>query len=191
MATKAAATHFLQFRIQYSSIALLYYDYALTFPAEVNCDTWYKIIAALSVIGRAAVIVTFTARTYAVFARSKAILLSLAAIGLANDRCKSRTTDALGQQTIALVIVLTSDAEDFAKSFTTESLLLSISLVVLEYSSAILITIRSIQAFRIGGWKMQRQRLVYVIFEQGHSLHSKCGWDPSYAQLFAGIFYFR
>ncbi|KAK0457822.1 uncharacterized protein EV420DRAFT_480021 [Desarmillaria tabescens] len=39
MATKAAAaaaTHFLQFRIQYSSIALLYYDYALTFPTEVK-----------------------------------------------------------------------------------------------------------------------------------------------------------
>ncbi|PBK86651.1 hypothetical protein ARMGADRAFT_1169096 [Armillaria gallica] len=49
-----------------------------------SCDTWYKIIAALSVIGRAAVIVTFSAHTYyAVFARSKAILLYLAAIGLA------------------------------------------------------------------------------------------------------------
>ncbi|KAL5525444.1 hypothetical protein ACEPAF_9314 [Sanghuangporus sanghuang] len=35
MASKAAA-HFLQFRIQYSSIAFLYYDYALTFPAEVK-----------------------------------------------------------------------------------------------------------------------------------------------------------
>ncbi|KAK0434649.1 hypothetical protein EV421DRAFT_1839602 [Armillaria borealis] len=29
-------------------------------------------------------------------------------------------------------------------------------------------TIRSIQAFRIdGAWKMRRQRLLYVIFEQG------------------------
>ncbi|KAK0488669.1 hypothetical protein IW261DRAFT_1557108 [Armillaria novae-zelandiae] len=139
MATKAAVTHFLQFRIQYSSIALLYYDYALTFPTEVkymwhskfkwstalyiccryalianvlyllaiakklgarvlpflsplftlltfnvsNCDTWYKIIGALSVIGRAAVIATFTARTYVIFAKSNIILTYLVAIGLA------------------------------------------------------------------------------------------------------------
>ncbi len=71
---------------------------------------------------------------------------------------------------VLVVIVLTSDAESFAKPFTTESLLLSILLVVFEYSSAILMTIRSIQAFRIGGaWNMQRQRLLYVILEQGYS----------------------
>ncbi|KAL5520175.1 hypothetical protein ACEPAG_9388 [Sanghuangporus baumii] len=35
-AESAAITHFLQFRIQWASIALLYYDYALTFPAEVK-----------------------------------------------------------------------------------------------------------------------------------------------------------
>ncbi|KAL5479115.1 hypothetical protein ACEPAI_2403 [Sanghuangporus weigelae] len=34
--TSQVAAHFLQFRIQYSSIALLYYDYALTFPSEVR-----------------------------------------------------------------------------------------------------------------------------------------------------------
>ncbi|PBK99099.1 hypothetical protein ARMGADRAFT_919416, partial [Armillaria gallica] len=121
-----------------------------------SCDTWYKIIAALSVIGRAAVIVIFTARTYAVFARSKAILLYLAAIGLAciildimqvpDHRCIGSTNDRMC------------------------SLLLSILLVVFECSSAILMTIRSMQAFRIGGaWNMQRQRLLYVIFEQGYS----------------------
>ncbi|KAG7444420.1 uncharacterized protein BT62DRAFT_241618 [Guyanagaster necrorhizus] len=49
-----------------------------------------------------------------------------------------------------------------------QSLLLSIFLVVFEYSSAILMTIRSIQALRIGGpWSIQRRRLIYVIFEQG------------------------
>ncbi|KAJ7479446.1 hypothetical protein B0H11DRAFT_2027464 [Mycena galericulata] len=32
----AASTHFLQFRLQYSSLALLYYDFALTFPKEVK-----------------------------------------------------------------------------------------------------------------------------------------------------------
>ncbi|KAE9399229.1 hypothetical protein BT96DRAFT_820860, partial [Gymnopus androsaceus JB14] len=108
--------------------ALLYYDYALTFPEEVeliwgvkftpstllyilcryamlanllyalafldkiglrvdatinSCDTWYKIIAVLAVFGRAAVIVTFTLRTYAIWAQSRLVLVLLAMIGLA------------------------------------------------------------------------------------------------------------
>ncbi|KAI0034806.1 hypothetical protein K488DRAFT_44733, partial [Vararia minispora EC-137] len=134
---------FLQFAIQWSSIVLLYYDYALTFPAEVkylwqdkkffkistllyalcryalpanvlyllaiskklgsrrlpfSCDTWYKIIGVISVLGRAAVLcapslhillpatnccgVTFLMRTYVVCAKSKIILTTLGAIGL-------------------------------------------------------------------------------------------------------------
>ncbi|KAG7098065.1 hypothetical protein E1B28_000039 [Marasmius oreades] len=39
MASKAAQTasaHYLQFDTQWSSLALLYYDYALTFPMEVK-----------------------------------------------------------------------------------------------------------------------------------------------------------
>ncbi|KAJ7800716.1 hypothetical protein B0H13DRAFT_1932536 [Mycena leptocephala] len=35
-AIDTATTHFLRFRLQYSSLALLYYDYALTFPREVK-----------------------------------------------------------------------------------------------------------------------------------------------------------
>ncbi|KAK0218206.1 hypothetical protein IW262DRAFT_1122810 [Armillaria fumosa] len=34
--TESVTTHFLQFRIQYASIALLYYDYVLTLPMEVK-----------------------------------------------------------------------------------------------------------------------------------------------------------
>ncbi|EPQ56046.1 hypothetical protein GLOTRDRAFT_13648, partial [Gloeophyllum trabeum ATCC 11539] len=110
---------FLQFRIQYSSIALLYYDYALTFPREVKyiwghkfristllyvfcryalvanilyllavagklharvrrdmsliCNTWYKFIGAVSVLGRAAVIT--------VFSRSRLVLAYLGLLG--------------------------------------------------------------------------------------------------------------
>ncbi|KAK0203047.1 hypothetical protein DFS33DRAFT_1385410 [Desarmillaria ectypa] len=218
MTTKAAVTHFLQFRIQYSSIALLYYDYALTFPTEVkyvwgsklrlstvlyvccryalvanvlyllaiakklgarfyfgrgnnslsdswqhfSCDTWYKIIGVLSVFGRAAVIVTFTGRTYAIFARSKIILIYLVAIGLAcvildivsriyyqhhiyvetgSDRCMFQDSDVL----VLRVILL-----DTTNIFAAANLLLSILMVVFEYSSAILMMIRSIQAFKVG-----------------------------------------
>ncbi|PBK99098.1 hypothetical protein ARMGADRAFT_919462, partial [Armillaria gallica] len=194
--------------------ALLYYDYALTFPTEVkyvwgskfrlstalyiccryalianvlyllaiakklgarvlpffvvfpvhsshfrsfsNCDTWYKIIGALSVIGRAAVIVTFTGRTYAIFARSKIILIYLVAIGLA---CV--ILDIMHVPGLRCVV------------FSLANLLLSILMVVFEYSSAILMTIRSIQAFRVGGpWKAQRRGFTYLIFEQGHLYHS-------------------
>ncbi|KAF9499940.1 hypothetical protein BDN71DRAFT_1382881, partial [Pleurotus eryngii] len=137
---------YLQFDIQWSSLALLFYDCALTFPLEVKyiwgskgrvstipyvfgryalganvlyvpvvanrlkqgvpflqpplsnyfndalipvavrsfllCDTWCKIIGALSVLGRAAVILTFTGRVYAIYARNKYILIYLSFLGL-------------------------------------------------------------------------------------------------------------
>ncbi|KAJ3858941.1 hypothetical protein EV359DRAFT_68588 [Lentinula novae-zelandiae] len=97
-AATAAYEHFIKFRMQYSSLAILYYDYVLTFADEIHymwrlrsltqistllyiccryaipgnlmyllanagvlggidrCNTWYRIIAALSVMGRASVI---------------------------------------------------------------------------------------------------------------------------------------
>lgn len=65
----------------------------------LSCDTWYKIIGSLSVLGRGAVIgeqmafvshfpllssliVTFTLRTFAVWGRSRIILGLLGSIGL-------------------------------------------------------------------------------------------------------------
>ncbi|KAJ3895232.1 hypothetical protein GG344DRAFT_62357 [Lentinula edodes] len=55
----------------------------LTKLGAISCDTWYKIIAALAVLGRAAVIVTFTLRTYVVWAQSRIVLMSLVMLGLA------------------------------------------------------------------------------------------------------------
>ncbi|KAJ3986007.1 hypothetical protein F5890DRAFT_1552685 [Lentinula detonsa] len=74
-----------------------------------SCDTWYKIIAVLGVLGRAAVIVTFTLRTYVVWAQSRIVLTSL----------------------VMLV--------DIVRSLLT---------IVFETLSATLIFIRSLQAFR-------------------------------------------
>ncbi len=52
--------------------------------------------------------------------------------------------------------------------FSPADLLLSVLMVVFEYSSAILRTIRIIQAFRVNGpWKAQRRGFIYLIFEQG------------------------
>ncbi|GLB39446.1 hypothetical protein LshimejAT787_0606080 [Lyophyllum shimeji] len=135
MVSSLGSTHFLQFCIQWSSIALLYYDYALTFRMEVEyiwrqkfrfssvlyvwcryglvaniiylltiankitlsvclslralmtftivrCDAGYRISGAFSVLGRAAVVIVWGARTYAVFARSRLVLTFFGTIGL-------------------------------------------------------------------------------------------------------------
>ncbi|KAJ8689761.1 hypothetical protein PTI98_012628 [Pleurotus ostreatus] len=212
MASKAA-THYLQFDIQWSSLALLFYDYALTFPSEVkyiwgskmrlstflyifcryalvanvlyllaianqlkqgvrpnllsptqllmypsvlhdgSCDTWYKIIGALSVFGRAAVIVTFTSRTYAIYARNTYILVYL---GLIGATC------------IALDIMHVPGLRFLdVRSSKRANLLLSILMVIFEYSSAILTITRSLMAFRVGGRKQHAKGLMNLIFEQG------------------------
>uniref|UniRef100_A0A0W0ETV2 DUF6533 domain-containing protein n=1 Tax=Moniliophthora roreri TaxID=221103 RepID=A0A0W0ETV2_MONRR len=188
-AAKDAATHYLQFDIQWSSIALLFYDYALTFPMEVKymwgtkprlstalyilcryalvanvlyllaiakklgsrvrilyCDTWYKIIGALSVFGRGAVIgrdapsfLTFSARTYAIFGRNRWILAYLSLLGLAcvaldimhvpGLRCVGSSSIPIGRKLI--------------------------------YSA-------TEQAFRVNGaWRTQKGGFLYMIFEQG------------------------
>ncbi|KAJ6483136.1 hypothetical protein C8R45DRAFT_830398, partial [Mycena sanguinolenta] len=107
--------------------ALLYYDYTLTFPREVQyiwkqkfrlstalyigcryamianvlyllaianklghtvgssllCDFWYKIVGALSVLGRLCVIVVFTLRSSAVYGRNMWIAAYMSVVGLA------------------------------------------------------------------------------------------------------------
>ncbi|KAL1659103.1 hypothetical protein GGF50DRAFT_107992 [Schizophyllum commune] len=110
--------HFIQFCVQWSSIAVLYYDYALTFSREVQyiwrrkfglttilyvccryalaanvlyllaisghihegCDSTYMSLSALGVVGRGAVLITWSARTWAVWERSPYILAFLGSI---------------------------------------------------------------------------------------------------------------
>ncbi|KAF9263837.1 hypothetical protein L218DRAFT_926983, partial [Marasmius fiardii PR-910] len=119
-----------------------------------SCDTWYKIIGALSVIGRAAVIVTFSARTYAIFNRNRWILAYFSIIGL--------TCVVLDITHVPGLKCTGSSSIQIANT------LLSILMVVFEYSSAILTIIRSIQAFRAAGpWRSQKSGFLYLIFEQG------------------------
>ncbi|KAL4258720.1 hypothetical protein AB1N83_008896 [Pleurotus pulmonarius] len=103
----------LGFSISYASIALIYYDYALTLPLEIK-HVWGRrlclstflytscryallgnvlfllasagkleqgIIGALSVLGRAAVIVTLTGRTSALYTMNRYVLVYLGALG--------------------------------------------------------------------------------------------------------------
>ncbi|KAJ7901139.1 hypothetical protein B0H14DRAFT_2493470 [Mycena olivaceomarginata] len=191
-AIAAASTHFLQFRLQYSSLALLYYDFALTFPKEVKyiwkerfrlstalyigcryalvanvlyllaiahrlgstCDSWYKIIGALSILGRASVIAVFSMRTYAVYGKNKWILAYMGTVGLA---CIALDiTHVPGMRCVG------------SSSLPMSPEMLSILMVIFESSSAFLTAVRCVIAFRSGGGlKNQRQGLMFILFEQG------------------------
>ncbi|KAI0788238.1 hypothetical protein C8Q74DRAFT_1366994 [Fomes fomentarius] len=201
-AATAAQQHFLQFAIQWSSIALLYYDYMLTFPSELKyiwksgifkvssglyilyryallanvlyllaisnklgskdiseaiCDAWYKVIGAVSVLGRAAVIFTFLMRTYAIYNKNIIILIGLGAIGLTCVilDCVSWIVD--------------EPASDCEPSSPPENTLLSILVCVFEASATLLTFFRSMQALKFGGGPLalRKHTLDYLIVEQG------------------------
>ncbi|KAG2003821.1 hypothetical protein CC2G_004394 [Coprinopsis cinerea AmutBmut pab1-1] len=91
-----APTHIpsrLEYTLQFTSIALLYYDYLLTLPVEIEylrdrtwsnlsgCDEGYIICGALSVLGRIGILSVWGMRTYAIYGRSRAILALLGVIG--------------------------------------------------------------------------------------------------------------
>jgi len=120
-----------------------------------GCDTWYKIIGALSILGRAAVIVTFTLRTYVVFGQNKLILLYLGTVGLA---CVALDiTHVPGLRCVG------------SSSIPIANTLLSILMVVFEYSSAILLAARAVQVFKFRKeHKMAAEKnLISLILEQG------------------------
>ncbi|KAJ7732719.1 hypothetical protein DFH07DRAFT_928996 [Mycena maculata] len=191
MSFKAASTHFLQFRLQYSSLALLYYDYALTFPKEVRyiwkqkfrlstalyfgcryalvanvlyllaiadklgskCDVWYKTVGALSVLGRAAVIVFFTLQTYAVFGKNHWVLAYMSVVGL--------TCVALDITHVPGLRCVGSLSLPVAPE------MLAILVVIFESSAALLTTVRCVMAFRAGELANQRRGIMFLLFEQG------------------------
>ncbi|KAF5332916.1 hypothetical protein D9757_015243, partial [Collybiopsis confluens] len=167
-----AGTNYVQFEIQYASIVLIWYDWILMLPMEVkyiwgakiristiiyilchyalvanvlyllaiskvlkqSCDIWYKIIGCLSVLGRAAIIFSFVARSYAVWGRRRAVFLYLASIGIVCvglDIAHLPGLRCVGSSTIP-----------------TANELLSILMVVFEFSSAILVTVRCLQVFK-------------------------------------------
>ncbi|KAF9527632.1 hypothetical protein CPB83DRAFT_895037 [Crepidotus variabilis] len=133
------ATTILRFNIQYASIAVLYYDYSLTWTREVqyfwarkpsvstfllvccryylvanvvyalaladklpvrvinsqdiselmndsfediSCNTGYQIASSFAVVGRAAILIIWGARTYAVFSQNRAILIFFLSLGI-------------------------------------------------------------------------------------------------------------
>ncbi|KAJ8692107.1 hypothetical protein PTI98_009448 [Pleurotus ostreatus] len=202
MASKAA-THYLQFDIQWSSLALLFYDYALTFPLEVKY-IWgskgrastvlyifcrYALVAnvlyLLAIANRLKqgsvlffgspdgltepphppVILTFTGRIYAIYARNKYVLVYLSFLGLvciALDITHVPGLRCVGSSSIPLCGLPNLTAQIEAP------LLLSILMIVFEFSAAVLTVIRCLVAFKAaGGRKNQSKGLMNLIFEQG------------------------
>lgn len=185
------SVHYLQYGVSWASIALLYYDYALTFGMEVKyiwtstlclsnvvyigcryalvanvlylismsderCNTWSKIVAdALGVVGRASVLVAFTARTYAVYSQNKCVLAYLGALGIAIV-----ITDSIN--------VHLQMACDESRNASAVSLTRSLLTIIFETSSALLITLRTVKAFKLYGSRTaNRRNILYLIFEDG------------------------
>ncbi|KAF9263868.1 hypothetical protein L218DRAFT_927003 [Marasmius fiardii PR-910] len=121
-----------------------------------SCDTWFKIIGVLSCLGRAAVIVTFSARTYAVFSCSRWILVYFSVLGFT---C------------IILNIVSRLYRWSTGQTEVYDSAILTILMLVFEYSSAALTVMRCVQLLRSGGpLKNQKSGFLYLIFQQGKSV---------------------
>jgi len=193
-AIAAATQHFLQFRIQYASIALIYWDYALTLRDEIeymwsskgwlklsklvyvlcrysllanvlymlavsgklgsNCDTWYKGLGVISVLGRAAILTAFTMRAYAVWSQNKLVLVGLGSMAL----------------TCVILDCLHLPGLQCSGSTSTPlyNKLLSILVCVFEFTATVLTTVRCIQAMKMQeSIRSQKNTLWYIIFEEG------------------------
>jgi len=135
---------------RYALVANVLYLLAISHKLGSTCDFWYKVITALSVIGRAAVTAVFCLRTHAVWGKNKWVLAYMSTVGLA---C------------VALDITHVPGARCVGSSaLPVVSKMLSISVVIFESSSAFLTAIRCVMAFHAGD---QHHGLLRILFEQG------------------------
>ncbi|KAM5532456.1 hypothetical protein V8D89_013872 [Ganoderma adspersum] len=163
----AAEQHFLQFAIQWSSIALLYYDYLLTFPTEVRY-IWrdkLKVSTMLYVLYR-----------YALPANVLYLLAISNKLGnqnlyLSPDESSSCDTayKAIGVISLGAIGVTCVILDCMPRFFDKSTLGLYYSVCVFEASATILTFVRSIQALSFGGGSMalKKHTLDYLIVEQG------------------------
>ncbi|KAJ3907277.1 hypothetical protein F5879DRAFT_1021025 [Lentinula edodes] len=145
----------------YALLANVLYLLAISRMLDQSCNTWYKIIGALSVLGRAAIIFSFTARAYAVWGRKRVVFVYLASVGIICVGLDIAHVPGLRCEGPSSIPIATD--------------LLSILTVVFEFSSAVLISVRCIQTFK------DRRR-------SSNNESIKGFWDLTFQQ---GIFYFR
>ncbi|KAJ4470096.1 hypothetical protein J3R30DRAFT_3222873, partial [Lentinula aciculospora] len=123
---------------------------------SVTCDDWRIFVSVLSVFGRAAIIATLIARTYAVCSGNRYITAYLIVLG---TTCV--VTDAVHVPSVKCV-------DSTNASLYVSTGLRTFFMIAFETSVAVLTTIRTFQALRAGGpWKSQKRRLIFLIFEEG------------------------
>lgn len=145
---------FLYIFCRYALPANLLYLLAIANKLGSSCDTWYKIIGAISVVGRASVITVFAMRTYAVCAQSKLVLYGLGAIGL--------TCVVLDCLHVPGLRCHGSSSIQIANT------LLSILVCVFESIATALTVFRSVQALRAQGQSRNKKNTFhYLVLEQG------------------------
>ncbi|KIK61934.1 hypothetical protein GYMLUDRAFT_42363 [Collybiopsis luxurians FD-317 M1] len=192
----AASTLDLQFYITWASIALLYYDWFLTFRREVqyvwgarlSISTLFYIFCRYALLANVLYLLEIAnllgSRTSAtcddwrkfmsalsVFGRAAivATLIGRAYAVCSRNRLILAYLMALGTMCVAADAfhVPSERCLDLADP-PLASLLRSVFTIAFETSVAALTTIRTFQALRVGGpWKSQKYRLVYLVFEEG------------------------
>ncbi|KAF8875851.1 hypothetical protein BD779DRAFT_1678062 [Infundibulicybe gibba] len=182
----ASSTHFLQFCIQWASITLLYYDFLLTFPMECKY-IWgarfrlstilyiccrYALVANVVYLltissrleqGVSKVTVVWSGRTYAVFAKSRVVMVYFILLGLACVILSIIHVPFLRANPIPVSLCKPPAPPPFLIND-----LLSILMCIFEFSSAGLTALRSVQAIQATGpWHAQKSSFLYLILEQG------------------------
>ncbi|KJA17964.1 hypothetical protein HYPSUDRAFT_145762 [Hypholoma sublateritium FD-334 SS-4] len=123
-----------------------------------SCDSGYQVCAILSVFGRAAVLIVWGARTYAVFNRSRAIIVILVPLGV--------FTMVLA--TLYIPYIACNGSRGNPPAVTSY---LNLCTVLFETLSALLTTVRVMQGARVAGaWRLHRRGLLYLVFKEGASV---------------------
>ncbi|KDR67417.1 hypothetical protein GALMADRAFT_216494 [Galerina marginata CBS 339.88] len=175
--SSAAHTRFVKNSIQYSTVvlfraaysgsALLFYDYSLTWTREVTyvwrrkftlstglymacrCDNGYKVCSSLAIVVRAATLAVWGARTYAVYDKSRYIIMVFLPLII--------LISILDIIRIPHVVCIGSQTNPIFETFLA-------SLVVLyEFLAAILTAARSWKALRAGGFWREKTNLLDLV----------------------------
>ncbi|TFK35542.1 hypothetical protein BDQ12DRAFT_668417 [Crucibulum laeve] len=182
MAQRAAPT-FVSLCIQHSSLALVYYDYTLTFASEVKY-VWQRkikfmtilyVFCRYSLVANVIYAVAITSpldklRYYENYAEEEIAVMQ----HIGSPRCsvsyvESRTYAVFGGSKLVLLIFgLAGTLVTVLATTTRLRNALSISTVGYQVLCAIFTTFRSIQALIANGdWRTQKHSLMFFIFQQG------------------------
>ncbi|KAI0692516.1 hypothetical protein BC835DRAFT_51765 [Cytidiella melzeri] len=194
-AVAAATTHFLQFRIQYASIALLYWDYVLTLQHEIQYlwtrKSLHRLSTALYILCRYALVANVlyllavagklgsSCNTWYKFIGGISVVARAAVLTVFTMRTYAMWSKNKVVLCVLGVLALTCVALDCLHvpglrctgSLSIQisaNTLLSILMCVFEFFTTVLTTFRCVQAVKAAGsLRSQRNTLTVMILEQG------------------------